>query len=213
MNLIILGPQGCGKGTQARKLAEKFDLVHIDMGKALRQVATGGSELGKEIDEIIHVRKELVPARITKEVLHIKLNSIPREQGIILDGVPRNLEQLEYINSALQEFGRHLDKVFFVKISEDESVERISKRVVCAKCKKVFILGKNIQSLKEKCPKCQGEIIQRIDDTEKGVRKRLEIFCEETLSAIEEYKKEGVLTEINGEQEVEEVFEEILEKL
>jgi adenylate kinase len=213
LNLIILGSQGSGKGTQAKKLAEKFDLIHIDMGKALRQVTTGNTDLGKEINEIIHVRKELVPARIIKKVLHLELGSISREQGIVFDGVPRSLEQLEYINSALLEFGRHLDKVFFIKISEKEAVKRISKRLVCGKCKKVFILGKDIQSREEKCPKCQGEITQRADDTEEGIKKRLEVFRTETLPVIEEYKKEKVLIEINGEQSVEKVFGEILEKL
>lgn len=213
MNIIILGSQGSGKGTQAKKLAEKFDLVHIDMGKTLRQVAKMDTPLGKEIYDIQNVTKTLVPQRILKEVLHIKLGSIPREQGIVFDGVPRNLEQLKYINMALLEFGRHLEKVFFIKISEGEAVKRISKRVVCEKCKKVFILGKDIQSQEEKCPKCQGKIIQRADDTEEGIKKRLEVFRKETLPVVEEYRREEVLEEINGEQSMEEVFEEILKKL
>lgn len=213
MNLIILGSQGSGKGTQAKKLAEKFDLVHIDMGRTLRQVARMDTPLGKEIYAIQNITKTLVSSWILKEVLHFKLGSVPREQGIVFDGVPRNLEQLEYINSALLEFGRHLDKVLFINLSEGESIKRISKRLVCGKCKKVFILGKDIQSQEERCPKCQGEITQRADDTEDGVKKRLEIFRTETLPVVEEYRKEEVLVEINGDQSIEEVFEEIEGKL
>jgi len=209
MNIIILGSQGSGKGTQAKKLAEKYNLVHIDMGKTLRQVARMDTPLGKEIYDIQNVTKTLVPSHILKEVLHLNLSSIPREQGIVFDGVPRNLEQLEYINTLLLEFGRHLEKVFFIKISEEEAVKRISKRVVCSKCKKVYILGKDIQSQKEKCPTCQGEIIQRIDDTEDGIKKRLEVFREETIPVIEKYKKIGILEEVNGEQWMEDVFKSI----
>ena len=126
MNIIILGPQGSGKGTQAELLAQKYDLDHFDTGRVLRQVAMLDTPLGQEVHEIVIVQKGLVPSRILKEILHIRLGDIPREQGIVFDGIPRNLEQADYFEGALQEFGRKIDKVFLVNIPETESLKRIS---------------------------------------------------------------------------------------
>ncbi|KKP80098.1 MAG: hypothetical protein A2271_00225 [Candidatus Moranbacteria bacterium RIFOXYA12_FULL_35_19] len=213
MNLIILGPQGSGKGTQAEKLSQKFDLEHIDMGKFLREVALLDTPLGKEIHEIINIKKELVSDKILQEVIHLKIMGLPREQGIVFDGVPRNINQLEYFETVLKEAGRKIDKTVLINLSEKESLERISKRRICEKCKKVFILGKDIQNMEEKCNFCGGKIIQRIDDSEEGVKKRLKIFKEETMPIVEYYKKQGKLVEINGDQGIEEVFEDILYEL
>ena len=128
MNLIILGPQGSGKGTQAEKLSQKFDLEHIDMGKFLREVALLDTPLGKEIHEIINIKKELVSDKILQEVIHLKIMGLPREQGIVFDGVPRNINQLEYFETVLKEAGRKIDKTVLINLSEKESLERISKR-------------------------------------------------------------------------------------
>ncbi|PIP28606.1 MAG: adenylate kinase [Candidatus Moranbacteria bacterium CG23_combo_of_CG06-09_8_20_14_all_35_22] len=213
MNLIILGPQGSGKGTQAEKLSQKFDLEHIDMGKFLREVALLDTPLGKEIHEIINIKKELVSDKILQEVIHLKIMGLPCEQGIVFDGVPRNINQLEYFETVLKEAGRKIDKTVLINLSEKESLERISKRRICEKCKKVFIFGKDIQSMEEKCNSCGGKIIQRIDDSEEGVKKRLKIFKEETMPIVEYYKKQEKLIEINGDQGIEEVFEDILYEL
>jgi adenylate kinase len=213
MNIIILGPQGSGKGTQAEMLAQKFNLEHIDMGKFLREVAVLDTPLGKEVHEIINVRKELVDDRILKKVLHVKLADLGREKGIIFDGVPRRHDQLDYFNEALLEFGRKIDRVILINLSEKESLKRISKRRVCANCKKVYILGKDIKSETEKCAVCGGKISQRVDDSEEGVIKRLKIFREETVPVTEYFRQEGVLLEIDGDQSIEKVFADILNKL
>ncbi len=213
MNIIILGPQGSGKGTQAKKVSQKFGLEHIDMGEFLREVAKMDTPLGKEVYRIQNVTKTLVPSRILGEVFNVKLNSLPRERGIIFDGFPRKLDQMQYFEKALIGFGRHIDKVFVINLSEKESIERISKRRICKKCRKILILGKDVKGENEKCPDCDGKIIQRIDDSEEGVRKRLRIFREETLPVIEYYKDKGKLIEIDGDKTIDEVFEEILSKL
>jgi adenylate kinase len=209
MNIIILGQQGSGKGTQAELLANRFDWDHFDTGKTLRQISKLETPLGKEVQEIVMVRKELVPSRILKEILHVRLGSLPRERGIVFDGVPRNLEQSGYFEDALLEFGRKIDKVFFVNISEEESLKRISKRWICGKCKNILIMGKDVKSDSDKCPHCAGEIMQRADDTPEGIKKRLGIFAQETMPVINHYKKQGALVEIRGEQDIEKVFEEI----
>ena len=138
MNFIILGPQGSGKGTQAGLLAKKYNLAHIDMGKALRQIALLNTALGKKIHEIINVKKELVPHRIIEEIVCLELGSVPRNQGVVLDGIPRNMEQVKYLEEEFQKFGRRIGKVFFINIPEKESIKRISKRWMCQKCKSIF---------------------------------------------------------------------------
>lgn len=213
MNLIILGSQCSGKDTQAEKLAQKFNLERVNMGNFLREVAKQDNPLGKEIYHYQNVAGAMVPSRILREVLDIKLKTFPREQSIIFEGVPRTMDQAQYFDQAIQESGRHIDYVIYIKISEKETFKRLSKRWICKKCHKILIKGKDIESEKEKCPACQGEIVQRIDDTEEVIKKRLKVFREETLPVIEHYKEMGVLLEINGEQSKEEVFEEILNKL
>lgn len=213
MNIVIFGPQGSGKGTQAEKLAQKFDAEHIDMGKFLREVAATDTPLGREVWQIQNVTKTLVPARILEEVFTIKLNSLPREKPIVFDGFPRNADQTQYFEKAMSEFGRHTDAAILINLSEEESLERISKRWICAKCKKVFIMGRDVRSEKEKCDVCGGAIIQRTDDTKEGVAKRLKVFKEETLPVVEYYKEQDKLIEIDGGQSMDKVFEDILKKL
>ncbi len=213
MNIIIFGPQGSGKGTQAEKLAERLDAEHIDMGKFLREVAKMPTPLGQEVWQIQNVTKTLVPARILEEVFTIKLNSLPREKSIVFDGFPRNADQTQYFEKAMSEFGRQTDAAILINLSEEESLKRISKRLLCSKCKKVFIMGKDIQSVEEKCSECGGKIIQRTDDTKEGIITRLKVFKEETLPVVEYYKDQQKLIEISGNQSIEAVFDDILDKL
>lgn len=205
MNIIILGQAGSGKGTQAEILAKTGNLDHFDTGKLLRQVAKMDGALGKEIHEIINVKKELVPSRILQEIVHLRLADMPREQGIVFDGVPRNLEQANYFAAALQEFGRKIDRVFFINVNEKESIHRISSRRVCEDCKKVLIMGRDVQKEADTCPECNGEIMQRVDDTISGIKKRLQVFAEETMPVINYYKEQSVLVEVDGGQSIESV--------
>jgi adenylate kinase len=213
MNLIILGPQGSGKGTQAELLAKKFNLEHIEMGKFLREVAKTGTELGKQIHEIINIQGKLVDDKILKKVLHIKLADIPREQGIIFDGVPRRRDQLEYFEEAMSEFGRKIDAVLNIVIPDEESIKRISKRRICKKNQHVLILGKDIKGEEEKCPICGSEIMQRIDDTPERIRTRLGIYHNDTQAVIDYYKKKNIVVEIDGTPSIEKVFENIVSEL
>ncbi|MFH0929761.1 MAG: nucleoside monophosphate kinase [Candidatus Moraniibacteriota bacterium] len=212
MNIIVLGPQGSGKGTQAEKLAEKYNLEHIDMGKFLREVAKQDTPLGKEIYHIQNVTNTLVPSRILREVLKIKLNSFSREQGVLFEGVPRTVDQQGYFEEEIQNSGRKIDAVVFINIPEEETVKRISKRWTCKKGHPL-IMGVDIQSEKDKCPTDGTEIFQRTDDTPEGIRKRLEVYRKETLPVIEDFRKRNLLIEIDGTPSIEKVFENILKKL
>ena len=210
MNIVILGPQGSGKGTQAELIAQKFGLDIFDTGRVLRQVALLDTPFGREVHEIVMVKKELVSNRILKEVLHVRLNDLGREQGIIFDGIPRSLEQGKYFEEAMREFGRKINRVIFVDISPEESLKRIGKRFSCEQCKEAVILKEGDG---ECCVRCGGKLAQREDDTPEGIKKRLGIFRAETMPVIEYFEKEKLVSRINGAQSVEKVFEDILKVL
>lgn len=209
MDIVILGPQGSGKGTQAELIAKKYGLEHIDMGKTLRRIAKLDTPLGKEIHRIQNVTKTLVPSEILKEVLNVKLNSFPREQGIVFEGVPRTEDQREYVEEILRESGRKIDAAVFINLPENESLERIERRRTCKKCGRPLILGKDVKTGSDKCPDCGGEIFQREDDSPEGVKKRLQVFREETMPVIEHFREKGILIEVDGRPSIEEVNREI----
>jgi len=146
MNLVILGPQGSGKGTQAELISKKYSLAHIDMGKTLRRIAKLDTPLGREIYRIQNVTKTLVPSEILKEVLNVKLNSFSREQGIVFEGVPRTEDQREYVEEILRESGRKIDAAVFINLPENESLERIEKRRTCKQCGRPLILGHDVKT-------------------------------------------------------------------
>lgn len=213
MNLIILGPQGSGKGTQAKLLAQRFQLEHIDMGKALREVAKQDTPLGKEIYNVQNVTQTLVSDKVFRKALALKLGSLPREQGIIIDGAPRNLDQAEYVEELLQQFGRHIDGIIFVNISHEESARRVSQRWICDKCHATLIIGKDVSEKNKVCPKCSGSISQRSDDTPLGVKRRLEVFEKETMPVIEYFRNKNLVVEADGSQSIEKVFEDIFSQM
>ncbi len=212
MNLIIFGPQGSGKGTQANKLAEKFNLSHLETGQIFRDIAREDSSLGRKIKEL-NENKEMIPDQITVEVLRHFLELVPSEKGVILDSAPRTFGQIEPVEKTMQEEGRTIDKAIYIALSYEESVARITKRFACTKCFRHFVLGKDIQDSSENCPTCGGLIMQRGDDTPDGIAKRLKTFYEVTMPVIEHYRAKGMLIEVDGKQGVEEVFEDILRGL
>lgn len=212
MNLILLGPQGSGKGTQAKLLAEKYNLEHLNMGEVLRQIAKSDNPLGKKIGEM-HDAGILIPSDMLRKILQLEVNSLNREKNLIFDGVPRKMDQAMYFEDVLSESGRKVSHLIYIKVSEEESIERITKRWQCEKCKKVLIMGKDVQSPEDQCPECEARIVQRADDTLEGIKKRLDIFEKETVPVIKYYKEKGKVIEINGEQIMEKVFQDICKKI
>jgi len=211
INIIIMGPQGSGKGTQARMLAEKYDLQIFETGDILRSIAKQDTEVGRKINEIINVKGDIVPWNFMKEkILNQKLSELDEDRGIVFDGTPRIMEEAEYWNKKLKEVNRKIDYVFYVNISKEESVKRISSRKLCRKNGHPLIVGKDIKEKDTKCPICGSEVYRREDDMLEKVLNRLE-WNEKLLSpVIEYYKSKNMLIEINGEQSVKEVFEEII---
>ena len=212
MNLIIFGPQGSGKGTQADKLSERLNLAHIETGQIFREISREKTALGKIVFGF-NERKEMIPDNLTVEVLKTYLEKIPTLQGVILDSAPRTEGQIELVENLLASLGRKIDKAVYITLPYEESVARISKRYACAVCYRHFVLGKDIQSPQDVCPTCAGPIIQRGDDTPEGIAKRLDTFYQITMPVIEYYRQKGLLVEIDGNRDVEEVFEDIISKL
>ena len=213
MNIIILGPQGSGKGTQALFLAEHFGATHLEVGRMLRKMAKEDTELGRQLYEIVHIKKELVSDEIVLKALIEEFKKVPADRGIILDGAPRRIDQIEEVEQAFASTGRRIDKIVFLNISDVESIERVSKRYSCSKCHKHFTLGENLLNVDDLCPDCGSSVEQRKDDTEDGIRKRLSIFREQTVPVVEYYRKKGVLAEVNGTKSKKEVFEDIIRSL
>lgn len=213
MNLIIIGAQGSGKGTQALFLSEHLNAVHIEVGKMLRKLAKEDTPIGRTLHDVVHVKKELVSDDIVLEALAEEFKDVPPERGIILDGAPRRFEQIEEVEKVFSDTNRKIDGVIFLKVTEEESIERVSKRYSCSNCHKHFTLGENLINPDDLCPDCGSPIEQRKDDTEDGIKKRLSIFKEQTMPVVEYYRQKGILAEIDGMKNKQEVFEEILEKI
>ncbi|MCK4918834.1 MAG: nucleoside monophosphate kinase [Candidatus Pacebacteria bacterium] len=211
INIIIMGPQGSGKGTQARFLAEKFDLQIFETGNVLREIANQDNEIGRKINDIINVRGQFVPWDIMKkEVFDWGFDRLDKEKGIIFDGTPRIMKEIEYWNEKLPSLGKKIDYIFYIDISKEESVKRISSRKLCKKNAHPLIVGKDLSEEETKCPICGSEVYRRQDDTPEKVLNRLQWNEENMKPVIEYYDQKKMITRIHGEKSIEEINEEIL---
>lgn len=213
MNLIILGPQGSGKGTQAKMLAEKFGLHHLEMGDALRDRSKEDTPFGRMLDEIVNHKGTLVPDDVFGQVLVEEIAKVPAEKGIILDGAPRTASQLPLVRKAFADNGRKINGVIHLTLSDAEAVRRIAKRVMCEKCETVYIMGQGVQSLEEPCTKCGSHLHYRDDDNPDAVKRRLGIFHEQTMPVIAEFAAGGSVIEVDGDAGIEEVYVDMLRKV
>lgn len=214
--VIIVGPQGAGKGTQAAAVAPQLGLEHVATGDLFRAILQSDSELG---DEVRHYYDQgaLVPDDLTIRVLfaHIEqlLEEHPELAGVLLDGFPRNSAQAEALDSALAERDESVNAVVLVDVPRDELMKRLTGRLVCSECGATYHREFNPPGNPNACDKCGGELYQRSDDTPEAVAKRLGIYYEQTEPILDHYRDQGVLIEIDGNREIDQVTDDILSSL
>lgn len=210
MNLILLGPPGAGKGTQAKVIAAQYKLPHISTGDMFRETAASGSELGKTLQGYMSAGK-LVPDEVVIAVVKTRLSKADCAQGFLLDGFPRTVPQAKELDRILSENSRKIDSVLYIYLQEDEIVRRLSSRRVCSACGGSYNTISQPTKVEGKCDLCGGPVVQRADDNEGTIRNRLKAYSEQTSPLIEYYKQAGVLCSIEGSKTVEEVFKNIRE--
>ena len=200
MHLILLGPPGAGKGTQAKLLASKFNIPHISTGDILRDEMRQDSALGQKVARYVR-NGELVPDEIVVEVVMNRLKKPDATGGFILDGFPRTLNQAQALRQALKQQDYSIDLIIYFVTSLEVSLRRLSGRRVCKKCGANFHLINMPSKLEGTCDFCGGELYLRDDDKEETVKKRLSIYQSQTANLIDFYKKNGKLREVSGDLE------------
>ncbi len=212
MYVILLGAPGAGKGTQAAILAQETGLVHVASGDLFRQALEKGTELGLKAKSYME-KGALVPDEITTQMVLDRIAAPDCQKGAILDGFPRTLGQAKALDQTLKQQKKAIDKVVYIKVSEDELLKRLSGRWICRNCQAVYHIISSPPKVKGKCDRCGGELYQRPDDTVETVKKRLEVYFAQTAPLIDYYEKQGKLREINGEGNASEVTRRIVSAL
>ena len=197
MNVIIAGPQACGKGTQARLLSEKYGWLHFEMGKILRSIP----KISKTLNSGSLVSDELV------RLISWDFIKKHHDQGIVFEGYPRSLAQYEHLQDMLKKFNKRIDVLISITIPEEESIKRMSARRTCVRCGRVYSLGEA-----QKC-ECGGELTLREDDKPEAIKRRLQIYHDQTRPVFERAKAEGIAIEIDGMHPIAEVHEMICTSL
>ena len=209
MYIIFLGAPEAGKGTQAAIVAQELNLVHIATGDLFRQAAEAGTELGIKAKPYMETGK-LVSDEITLQMVLERMSVPDCEPGVILDGFPRNLKQAKALDIALAQQSKAIDRVAYIKVSEEELLKRLSRRWVCRNCQIPYHTTDSPPKVWGKCDRCGGELYQRPDDTVETVKERLRVYFAETAPLVDYYTQSGKLVEIDGEGEIEEVSKRIV---
>ncbi len=210
VNLILLGPPGAGKGTQAKRLVERYPLVHLSSGDMLRAERSAGSELGKAVQNYMDSGK-LVPDELVTEVVisRIKRELSESGKGVLLDGFPRTEPQAKDLANAMEQMQEKIDAVIDLQLDSEIIVERMAGRRSCPKCGRVYHLKANPPKNDNLCDDCNVELIQRPDDKEDVVRKRISVYQEQTAPLEEFYRKAGLLYEVDAAADIDKVSEAI----
>ncbi|MDD5082087.1 MAG: adenylate kinase [Dehalococcoidales bacterium] len=212
MYVVFLGAPGAGKGTQAAVVAKKLNLAHIATGDLFRQAIEKGTALGTQAKSYME-KGMLVPDKITIQMVLDRLLAPDCVAGVILDGFPRNLEQAKALDEALVTRNKTIDKVVYIKVSEQELLKRLGGRWICRSCQAPYHATDSPPRVWGKCDKCGGELYQRADDTAETVKKRLEVYFAQTAPLIDYYTKVGKLAEVEGEGGIEAVSTRIVSAL
>jgi len=207
-NLVLLGPPGAGKGTQAQRLRDDFDLPYYSTGDILREAIASQSELGKQVKEIVD-SGELVPDDLIGAVVEERLNSGEADDGFLLDGFPRTIGQAEMLEQALSKLGRELTAALLIDAPDEEVVRRLSGRRTCVKGGHVYHVDFDPPKREGVCDQDGSRLVQRDDDKPETVTKRLEVYHEQTEPLIQWYSERGLLRRFEGTRTPEEVHSHV----
>jgi adenylate kinase len=209
MNLILLGPPGSGKGTQAQKIAEQYHIPQISTGDILRGAVKERTPLGVEAQGYMD-RGKLVPDEVVVGIVRERLMAPDCKKGFILDGFPRTLPQAEALDATLGEMKREIDHVISIEVDNEELLRRLTGRRTCRNCATMYHVIFNPPAKEGICNVCGGELYQRDDDQEATIRARLQVYEDQTAPLIAYYNKKGLLRPIKGVGTIEEIFRNIV---
>lgn len=212
MNLILMGLPGAGKGTQAEKIVEKYQIPHISTGDMFRSAIKDETELGQKAKSYMD-QGALVPDEVTIGIVKERLSKPDCQKGFLLDGFPRTIAQAEALESLLDELESPLDYVLHVDVPQDKLVDRLTGRRICPECGATYHVIYNPPKVEGKCDHDGAELIQRDDDRPETVSKRLEVNVEQAQPLLDFYQDKGYLQAVNGDQDIDQVFEAIDKKL
>lgn len=212
MRLVLLGPPGVGKGTQAAAIVKRYNIPHISTGDIFRANIKEGTELGKKAKEYMD-KGLLVPDEIVVSIVKDRLSKDDCKNGFLLDGFPRTIEQAEALDEELKNMGIKLDKVVNIYADKEILIERATGRRICKKCGATYHIKFNTPKVENICDIDGGELFQRDDDNEKTVATRIEVYQKQTEPLIEYYTKKGIILNVDGTKPIDEVFETIVKGL
>ena len=208
MFIILMGPPGAGKGTQAEKLTKEFALIHVSTGDIFRNAVKEGTEMGKKAKEYMD-KGELVPDEIVLGIVKERLSKPDCKAGVLLDGFPRTIEQAEALDEVLEDLKMNIDAVINIDVSEEELIARLTGRRVCRNCGATYHIKFNPPKVRNICDHCSGELYQRSDDTIDTVKERLNIYNKQTLPMVDYYERKGMYKSADGSREIDQVFADI----
>ncbi|MDR1953711.1 MAG: adenylate kinase [Clostridiales Family XIII bacterium] len=204
-NLILLGPPGSGKGTQAERITAKYGIPAISTGDIFRKNIADGTELGKKAKAYMD-KGELVPDELVVGLVADRLSEDDTKGGYLLDGFPRTIVQADALERVLTERGERIDGVIYINTPRDELIRRISGRRVCEVCGKTYNTGSFAPKVAGVCDHCDGKIVQRNDDTEATAKNRVDVYNEQTMPLVDYYRGKGLLSEFDGMIPVGDIF-------
>ena len=208
MRIVLLGPPGAGKGTQAEKISAEYGILHISTGDIFRAAVKNGTPLGLKAKEYMD-KGELVPDEIVVGIVRERILQPDCKEGFLLDGFPRTVAQAEALNETLSANNHDIDSVISLEVVDEAIVKRLTARRVCKSCGATYNTISGRTKVEGICDKCSGELYQRADDTEATVSNRLSVYHSETAPLIDFYEKLGKLQPVDGMMPVDEVFSEI----
>ena len=212
MRLILLGPPGAGKGTQAKRVIEEFDIPHISTGDIFRKNIKEKTELGQKVEGLLAEGK-LVPDELTIEIVWDRLDQEDCKNGFLLDGFPRTIPQAEALDEGLTKRGLKLDRVLNIDVDKDSLVKRLSGRRVCPSCGASYHIDNNPTKVDGICDACQTPVIQREDDKEETVLDRIKVYDSQTKPLVDFYNKQDLVFTVDGTLPIDEITNKLVTEL